>query len=400
MVFWDGCWRCSERKPKKDIFIDNLDEVPRYKRVIRSQCPLLQACWDQDWDAAIHRLDAAPWEAFYKSRNSGRTPLHLATIPGVASPSTELLLKLIEINPHAVLVTDSDTNGCTPIHFLCGNKSTRENSSLVRIFVETALREQAKTHYSVGVHSGSPLYVASKRGAPADTLDILIQTKSSVPWMAPWTGTETIEEAQHLRCDGNDSPLVALWSSGTCQNIPELFSLNDDLTSEMREIVDCVLDRELESSALSTWNENRAPVLESWVRIVTLFRNPCHVATTPTLLRRVSTLYSPLPDLVQVVCRLFPEQILEEVSVSSSCPEIPLHAVLRNVWSGAAAESIHDVIRTLMTAQSESLTRIHASTGLYTVFLAASRNTSLDMLFKMMRLAPNALQLQRIAFSN
>jgi hypothetical protein len=399
MVFWDGCWGCLKRKPKEDIFIDNLNEIPRYRRVIRSQCPLLQACWDQDWDAAIRRLDTAPWEAFYKSRNSGRTPLHLATMPGVASPSTKLLLKLIEINPHAVLVSDSDINGFSPIHFLCSNKSTRESTFLIRIFVETALREQARTQASVSINSGSPLYIASIRGAPADILDILVQTKRSVSWIAPWTGTETIEEAQDVGYHGKDSPLVALWS--TCQSRPDFVSMDDDLMAEMREIVECVLDRELESSALSRfWSENRSPVLDSWGRIVTLLRNPCHVATTPTLLRRVSTLYAPLPDLVRIVCRLFPDQPMKEVSISSSCPEIPLHAVLRNVWSGTAAESIQDVIRTLTTAQSESLTRIHASTNLYAVFLAASSNITLDLLFEMMRLAPNALQLQRIAFSS
>ncbi|GAX13026.1 hypothetical protein FisN_2HuN11 [Fistulifera solaris] len=385
MVCWGGCWECLKRKLKQDI--------PRYRRVIPWRCPLFLAIWDGDWDVAIHRLKVAPWEAFYKIEDSERTPLHLATMPGIASPSTEFLLKLIKINPHAVLVSESDNTGSTPIHFLCSNQYTRENFSLVRIFVETALKEQARTQASVSVHRRSPLFIASVGNVPADILDILVQTKRFVPWIAPWTGTETIEEEQHA-----DSPLLNLWSR--CRSHPDFFPVNDDLMSKMREIVDFVLDRDLESSALSTnGSENRSPVLESWVRIVTLFRNPCHMATTPTLLYRVSTLYSPLPDLVEIVCRLFPEQLLEEVSISSSCSEIPLHAVLRNVWYDTNPKLIQNVIRTLMTAQSESLTRIHASTNLYTVFLAASTNITLDLLFEMMRLAPNALQLQRIAFS-
>lgn len=399
MILFSNCCGCSRRKKKRDIFTENQNGIPRYKSVVRSQCPLLQACWDQDWDAALRRLKAAPWETFYKTQNSGRSALHLSTIPSVASPSIELLNKLIEINPHAVLVLDSHTKGCTPIHFICGNIATRENTSLVRFFVETALKEHEKALDSVYVHSGSPLYLASKRGAPAETLDVLVQTKRVVPWIAPWTGTETIEESQLIHCDGNDSPLVALWSK-TCQDIPEFPSVNDTLLLEMKEIVHTVLGCDVDSKPKwSVCSSNRSSVLEAWERIVTLFGNPCLVATSSTMLHRVSNLYSPVPDLVSLVCRLFPEQVLEEVSVSSSCPEIPLHAVLRHTWSGIAADSIRDIIRTLVTAQPESLMRVNGSTSLYTVFLAASRNSSYDILFDMLRLSPHALQLQRIAYS-
>lgn len=410
MTLFNDCWCCSRRMKKKDIFVENQKGNPRYEFVVRSQCPLLQACWDQDWDAAIRRLERKPGEAFYRSQHSGRTALHLATIPSVGSPSIELIRKLIEINPHAVLVSDHlhplsvadyNKNGNSPIHFICGNKTIRENPSLVRFFIETALKDREKTHAfvssSVGVNSWSPLYLASSRSAPAETLDILVQSKKFVPWIAPWTGTETIEESQLILCDRTYSPLLALWEK-TRQDIPGFPFLNDDLVCEMREIAQSMLGRDVdEISVKLICFPTRSSHLDAWVRIFTLFRNPCVDYTSHTLLHRVSTLQLPIPELVNLVCRLFPAQMLQEVSVSATCPEIPLHSVLRHSQSGKAADSIQEIIQILMTAQPESLIRIHESTSLYTVFLAASCNTSLDILFDMTRLSPHALQLQRVA---
>ncbi len=390
-------WGSSKRKQKNDLIKTNYEKgIPTYKVVIRSQSPLLQACWNQDWIAAMQRLERKAQEAFHINQSSGRTALHLATIPGVASPSLELIVKLIEINPHAVLVPDRYENGSTPIHFICGNKAIRENPALIRFFIETALKEYARIKDSVRMHSWSPLYWASTRSAPAETLDILIQTKPFIPWIAPWTGAETIEESHSIHCDRSDSPLVALWSK-TGRDIPDLNGIDDRVVFEMREIVQSILGRPLDGMTLIC-STNRSSLLEAWVRIVTLFRNPSLDIKPHTLLRRVSTLYVPLPDLVSLMCRLFPEQLLQVASVSMSCPEIPLHAVLRHQWFGEGnADSIPEIIRILVTAQPESLMCIHGSTRLYTVFLAASDNNmiSLEIIFNMMRLSPHALQLQR-----
>lgn len=111
---------------------------PSYRMVAsRSSCPLLEACWNQDWSSVVRRLSSHPHEAFRQTRPNRRTALHLCTMPGANCP-VFVLERLLQVNPHAILVRDAHQHGGTPLHFVCGSNH-RNDPAIIQRFVDAAL---------------------------------------------------------------------------------------------------------------------------------------------------------------------------------------------------------------------------------------------------------------------
>jgi chorismate mutase len=341
--------------------------------VTRSQCPLLEACWDQDWDAALLQLSLHPEQAFFQNENSRRTALHLATIPSVVA-SPVLLENLLETNSHAVVVQDRHKYGGTPLHFACGNASIRQNPALIRRLVQAAQTHQY-TSTPVRIHCWSPLYLAARRAAPATTLHILVQ--SGLEWVAPWTGGETYHES--IACNANDSPLEALWKI-----VAERFhEMKTEMVERMREVAQRTI---IDTEALVSLQINitTTPELEAWMQCLVLLNSPVH-----HLVHRVSNLYHPIPSLLELVCHVFPEQALQPSSTNN---RLPLHDGLRHDKGGRQEACI----RILVTSQSACLLKTDDETSLYPAFLAAALDSSCSLVYEMVRLCPQVVQMQRV----
>ena len=109
--------------------------MPRLVNIRRESSPLLTACWQQDWNTVLRLLDQDKQYGkrqsqerliLHRSHNTGRTALHLATMPGAHCPPA-VLTAIIRANPWAVLTEDYHQYGGTPLHFCCGSKFFRDH---------------------------------------------------------------------------------------------------------------------------------------------------------------------------------------------------------------------------------------------------------------------------------
>jgi hypothetical protein len=349
---------------------------PRYRLVERSRCELLRLCWARNWDGVLARCETHPEEAFCRSRNTDRTALHLATMPGSKCPAP-VLLTLLETNPHAVVVRDDHRyRGGTPLHFICGS-AQRNNSDLIHRFVQSAISFEKYNTIKIGTDdSWSPLLLASKMSARVETLQILVETRSRTLWVAPWTGGEACPGINPLLSVG-DSPLWNIWKYAESH----LKDLAPETLPRMREIAEIMLSDQ--NANVSTYTTDQE---ESWTKLLVLLRE--HVPST--LLHTVATLYVPIPGLVRVVATIFPEQA-QEVD-PKGC--LALHCFFRcplDPWELQQKE----IVQILIEAQPETLSAPDGLMHLYPFLLAASRNAPLDTLVSMLKACPVALELQR-----
>jgi hypothetical protein len=261
---------------------------PRYHVVDRSVSLMLEACWEQDWPRVIALCVTHPRQAYHISHNTGRTALHLATMPGAYCPSDVIRL-LLHINPHAILVSDHHPYGGTPMHFVCGSHH-RNNPSLIRQFCETAIRMRNQYLSSPSISDYSPLYLAAKVGAPPQTLQVLVETQLETDWIAPWTGAEH-EQGTALRlmrawqqndnnnnskndslagcapriCPFEQSPLATVW---ICQSLSRASCHYEDYIPRMREIAVQMLRGDLRFVPDTTGSE----ILTLWTQLLVLMR--------------------------------------------------------------------------------------------------------------------------------
>jgi hypothetical protein len=400
MFFFCDCLRPQQKAKRKEGAVS---PVPKYKVVDRSKCELLRLCWERNWDAVLARCKTHPEEAFCRSRNTDRTALHLATMPGAKCPAP-VLLTLLETNPHAVVVRDDHRyRGGTPLHFLCGS-AHRNNHDLVNRFVQSALNFDEKwntntnTNNTVSIGSSSsehayysPLLLAAKMAARVQTLKILVQTRRQTLWIAPWTGGEAAYPAQNvnnpLLSEEEEkeeySPLCCLWKVVV---EPHLTDISLEASQRMRQIAETMLSDENASlQGISRHTDEE----ESWTKLLVLLRE--HVQHG-TLLHTVTTLYIPMPGLVKLTATIFPEQAQE--MDQTGC--LPLHSFFQcplDPWSKEHKE----IVQILIESQPDTLAVPDGPTGLQPIFLAASRNAPLDTIVSMLIACPVALELQRVA---
>jgi hypothetical protein len=379
MLFFCDCLR-PQPKPKR--IEGALGLVPKYRLVERSRCELLKLCWEKNWDGVLARCESHPDEAFCRSKNSDRTALHLATMPGSECPAP-VLLTLLETNPHAVVVRDDQRyRGGTPLHFLCGSDQ-RNNADVIERYVQCALRfEKYNQKYntaSIGTDDAwSPLLLAAKMSARVETLQILVQTRSRTLWIAPWTGGESCPGINPLLSEA-DSPLCCLWTYAEAH----LTDTPEETLPRMRQIAETMLaDKNAWVQGISTDTEQE----ESWTKLLILLR----VHIQGTLLHTVATLYVPIPGLVRLTATIFPEQA-QEVD-EEGC--LPLHNFFRcplDSWEPHHEE----IVQILIETQPETLSAPDGIIDLKPVFLAALRDAPIGTLFSMLKACPVALELQR-----
>jgi len=371
MVFFLAC--CCPRRRTRRHFRHH-GRSPTYNLVIRSQSRLLTATWEQQWDIVRDRCRSHPEEAFCRSQNNFRTALHLATMPGVKCPVWALQI-LIEANPHAVLMEDSHMFGGTPLHFVCGS-CHRNNPRVIQLFVDTAVQmEQQYKDIDMRVSGWSPLFLAARRVAPNETLEILVQSRRHTRWIAPWTGGETIEYIKSSwTVPDNESPLQTLWINGG--ELPT--RLSTDLKCRMREVARLLLDQQSSPTTTDDY------VITGWTQYLILLREHCKSSTS--LVHHVACLYQPIVGLLQLVCDLYPELLMTR----NSKRRIPLHALLHHQ---RRTEMLRELVGILVRAQPESLTV--AESGLYPCCLAAAQDASLDTIFYMLTTFPQVLEFQR-----
>lgn len=469
--------------------------VPRYCNVNRTECPLLQACWDQEWDRVrqILETDVAAASSssymrtvtqpqrhnrnrrsfphhhhqqqrhvFCRTLQGDRTALHLSTMPGAGAPVT-VLEALLRANPHALLVSDAHKHGGTPMHFLCGSLH-RNNPSIVRLFVETAIQVEHK-YFGNHKHNNnqkknddskeeeeeqqqnsdntvllsrqrclhddfwSPLLVACRKASPPETLQILVDSRQHTSWIAPWTGSETqtigsVHPCCRIKSETATnvmyhSPLLILWQN-TFEQFPDE-RLSAATLQQMRQVTSFMLQHDDDKSSswagasssssptkhlpdVSMYSTDRGgvhPAVEAWVKIMVLLRP--NVRRNGCMTHTVASLYYPIPPLLQLVCQLFPQELLHNMKPSQSImggnedknayPLIPLHAALRyqGRWRFEWAKSI----AVLQAVCPESLTVVDMETGLYPALLAAGQDAMLETIFAMIKACPQVLQFQR-----
>lgn len=345
----------------------------------RSDCRLLELCWNQNWKAAFLRLLEHPEEAFCRAENSKRTALHLATIPSVTADN-ELLEELLKINPHAVTVEDRHKYGGTPLHFACGNPSVLGNLNMIRSFVAAAKNHTSEENRP-RCHSYSPLLLAARKAAHAETLRVLVH--SGLDWIVPWTGGEIYLEV--IACRPNDSPLEALWKIAD----PTYFVKQEGDEEEMQLVASSALLQKMrriaEANKASWTNTDKDPAIQAWIKCLALLvgSKSCEGMN---FVHRTSCLYHPIPSLVHLMCHLFPEQVLQATD-----GRLPLYDALRHDKGGRQDESI----RCLFTTQPSSLLFFETESGLYPAMFAATLNRhSLSLVYDMLRLCPQVVKLQ------
>jgi hypothetical protein len=376
MFFFCDCLRPQQKAKHIE---GAASRVPKYRLVERSRCELLRLCWEKNWDGVLARCESHPEEAFCRSRNTDRTALHLATMPGSKCPAL-VLLTLLETNPHAVVVRDDHRyRGGTPLHFLCGS-AQRNNSEVINRYVQSALSFEKYNTASIGTDdSWSPLLLAAKMSARAETLQILVQTRSRTLWIAPWTGGEASPGINPLLSEA-DSPLYCLWKYAE----PHLTVLPQETLPRMRQIAQTMLsDRNASVQGVSTPHMDQE---ESWTKLLVLLREHFQ----GTLLHTVATLYVPIPGLVRCVAIMFPEQAQE--FDQEGC--LALHCFFRcplDPWQLQHEE----IVQILIETQPETLSAADGLLDMKPFLLAASRDAPLGTLYSMLKACPVALELQR-----
>jgi hypothetical protein len=384
MVFFCDCLR-PQRDPKG--LEGKPSSIPTYKQVEKSQCKLLKLCWDEDWDAMVARCKTHPREAFCHTRNMDRTALHLATIPSCKCPE-EALLVLLETNPHAVTVQDDYQYGGTPLHFLCGSPH-KNNHVLVQRFVTAALAFEKQYPYDVSacIDIGwSPLRAAANGAARQETLQILMQARHQAAWIGPWTGAEAYP-GPNPGIVQDETPLWLLWNKLQYK----LADLTPVVVPRLRHIATAMLEKNMDqitadAAAVNLFGiSQHSDQEEAWTQLLIFLRE----TVSSTLMHTVASLYFAIPGLVQLVVKVFPEQL----HFKDESGRFPLHSLFM-----CPCGPLHfQAALILVEADPHTLTVPEPSTGLQPVLLAASRDAPLKTIFTMLTAYPNALKSQRDA---
>lgn len=348
--------------------------------VERDSASLLRSCWKQNWEEARESLSQEPYQTRYKTKNSGRTALSLATMPASFCPS-DLLEAILEQNPQAVV--EHDNFGCTPIHFL----ATSSNHSLqtLQLFVDVAVRLQC-SNSRCNVNDWSPLLLATDRGCSVETIEMFITAaEQGAPWLAPRTGGETCAQLKEMKrkrgLERKDciarTPLHGCWDPGNGTCTKEICRIN---RIELKYITEIIL-----SSSRPASTASGSEFVQMWSKCMFLIAP--YLSEVRGLVRHLVCLNDPLPDLLDLACHLYPEQLLRP----GPDGRLPLHLAL--LRQGAARRKM---IRVLLERAPEAVRMVDPVTSLAPACLVASNTTkenadSLSVIYEAVRLDPATL---------
>ena len=361
---------CVPRRPGKQRSIFSPHSV-KYKTKNRSECPLLSACWDQDWDEVRRRCRTHPREAFCKTPDSGRTALHLACMPG-ARALEDVIETLIDCNPHAILMHDRHKRSGTPLHFLCGSIH-RDNPKLMAKAMQAALEmtEQYPSDVPLSQY-WSPFYMACSKSAPPDTLATVLQSADT--WIAPYTGCEVRAYHGHEHC----TPLAILWS-GVKEHLRPL----EQRTVEYIRAVIATSSPVPAEHALAT---------ESWLKLSVLLQWGAAYNSFNSMAELLVLIIQPVPELLRLVCTIFPETLLTRAKDDITV----LQALLNRTDLQRVEQSlIPEMLLIIVESCPELLSIKEKWSGLYPVMRAASLDLPLDCVYGMLIPAPHLILRQR-----
>ena len=341
-----SCWFPFERRKKHaHVIIDSFSgsmRLPLYKQVNRDHCGLLKLAWQKNWMDLERRCVTHPEETFRVTSNSNRTALHLATF-NVPCP-LEVAQALLTANRHMIVVQDQ--NCYTPLHNVC---FFQHGDDLVALFCDTAsmVQQELMGRGELPTPSGtSPLFLAAKRAAPMGTLQVLLETRRRVSWIAPSTGGEPYGDTTTL--DHYSSPLEILLRGRTTSLFTNLETEpNKPLRKLLRSTAVSQLARFHNVDMTKTNNnyddDDSDELTESisettdfdavclWQKCILLLAEHCPLLVhqdDKTLsfgfLHAVACCKVPVPALLQSILHIFPEQVLQRDDTGN----LPLHHVL------------------------------------------------------------------------
>jgi hypothetical protein len=337
------------RRKESDQVLIHIDtssgamRLPTYKEVRRENSGMLRFSWEKKWDELELRCMTHPYEAFHVTENSGRTPLHLSTFNVPCPPKVARALLLA--NRHMAVVQDKDWY--TPLHNVC---FFQQGDPLVSLFCDTILMVQCELQGNGQLPSPSgmsPLYLASKRSAPLETLQTLLNTRSKVDWIAPSTGGEPYSNYETL--DEYSSPLEILLRdrSATCFEPIRLGGTKSKVSLICRDIARLRLSQrcyrhdnpkkyerlDLHSESLT---DSDLKAVHLWEKCVELLQEHCPLLEGPStcegeplslpfaIVHAIASLKVPVPMLLEVALIIFPEQ----ATARDIKGMIPLHHVM------------------------------------------------------------------------
>ena len=393
-----GCWpfrrrqRYGRNKQQRDLVVTTTTPCrtlqrrpPRLVDIRRESSPLLSACWQQNWNEVLNYLETD--QIYHRTHNSGRQALHLAFMPPARCP-TDVLRAIIKANPYAVVTEDYYHEGGTPLHLCCGSK-LREQSTLVKEMVDTALQVHAECpeHIHIQLTYWSPLYQAAKCAAPPATLYILVQASHVQPWIAPWTGAEAWTREHQIRslslAFALDSPLRALWiRSNPKRSIPIM--LMRQLTLNYYAVAD---PWEFWLSQDDTWNTD--PDVLLFAKTLVILRD--HTTSVDQLLHTAVSMYATIPALVRLLTVLWPEQLM--LPSQEHGGRLPIHvAVARYAAAGSCIDiDAAKVLVILAQAQPQMLQVRDPCTGLPPALQLAPHAASVDLIYTLLRPFPTVV---------
>jgi ankyrin repeat protein len=429
----------ARRRKKQNVIIDSFSgemTSPTYRQVNRDHCPLLRLAWENTkWMDLERRCSTHPEETFCVTSNSHRTALHLATF-NVPCP-LEVAQAMLTANRHMVVVEDRDCY--TPLHNVC---FFRQGDDLVALFCDTAsMVQQELMGRGLPTPSGtSPLFLAAKRAAPLGTLQVLLESRRRVSWIAPSTGGEPYGDTTTL--DQYSSPLEILLRGRTTSlfsnletepNKPLRKLLRATAVSHLARFHDvditttnynCDDDSDEPTESISETTDFEAVSL--WQKCILLLAEHCPLLVEDNdvetlsfgFLHAVACCKVPVPALLQSTLHIFPEQALQRDKKGN----IPLHHVLAAnhpyatktllaillEHSPACSNVVlpngqtplvqalyqnlsSDILQELLEASEHAALQIPYN-GLYPFAIAASQDYSLDVIYSFLTTSPQVLQ--------
>jgi hypothetical protein len=381
--------------------------IPRRRIVSRSSIPLLSMTWERDWPNVVKRCKSHPREATYVTEGSLRTALHLACFNhGAPCYVVDALLKA---NRFALLVQDSQ--GYTPLHVAC---TFRGADDLVPLFCSTIMQIAGTLGDDMPVFPGetcsSPLELACRRDAPISTLRALLHLRRrGIPWVAPVTGGEPYHWSGTKQTRAEHSPLHILLS------YHNIATNDEDSEKRFKDIATSIFSGGQMSMTDESTN-GYSPQEAFWAKCFMLIREVVGDAT-PFLHAMVSVAI-PVIGLLGRTGPLFADQAL----LRDQTGHLPLHHVIlhpyeggkliqvvRNINPAAAAVPLLDGplplnmalekgrswttgVAYLSYASPDLLAVADKSSRLYPFMAAATCDSDLDTIYKLLSFAPHLVK--------
>jgi hypothetical protein len=414
--------------------------IPTYRKVSRDRCSLLRMAWEKKWMDLECRCLTHPEETFSVTSNSHRTALHLATF-NVPCP-LEVAQALLTTNRHMIVVQDLDWY--TPLHNVC---FFQQGDDLVALFCDTAsmVQQELMGRGDLPIPSGtSPLFLAAKRAAPLGTLQVLLETRRRVSWIAPSTGGEPYGDTTTL--DQYSSPLEILLRDRTTS----LFSnLETEPNKPLRKLLRSTAVSQLvrfhnvditrtnynsgddDDSDESTESISETTDFEAvclWQKCILLLAEHCPLLVQvdddddDTLsfgfLHAVACCKVPVPALLQATLYIFPKQAMLRdrqgmlplhhilaanhpyatktlldilLQHSPACSNITLPNGQTSLVQALYQHLSLDILNKLLEAGEHVALEIPYD-GLYPFAIAASQDYELDVIYSFLSTSPQVLQ--------